>query len=431
MAEYQFGNLIGSGGFGTVFEGKRLEDDWPCAIKQIRYPFNDDELKRFCREVRLQEKLRHENIVQIIGHNFDDEQPWFVMPKALYSLKEYLEKNNGESQIWLIYQIAAGIIHAHENGVIHRDLKPDNILFFTHDGNHDIYVAVSDFGLGRFFDRDTLTITQTNIAMGTIQYMAPEQFRDARNVDYRADIYTLGKIFYEILTGDVPYPNVDFSKVPQKFRYILRRACEDDPTEIYQNVKEMIHDLDLVTKEERSFTKPAKIIRSEVQAIIEALECKPERIKLIAETLVTNTSDSEVLTVIFPQLLPVIIKNLIKDHKIIFGAVINSYDEAVSGPLPFEYCDVVADFYEKVFSLTDSDDVKIMILKRLPKLGHDHNRFHVGGVFARIISGIDEHSLVLEILEILKSDESVARWCKPYLDQHSIPSVIREFLNEL
>jgi len=430
MAKYQFGDVIGRGGFGEVLEGKRVEDGWQCAIKRLSVSADEEDRKRFYREVRMQAQLRHKNVVPIIGYNLKDDPPWFVMPRALFSLREYLTNHKGENELWIIYEIAAGIGHAHNNGVIHRDLKPENILFFQ-DQNNQLYVAVGDFGLGRFVTRDSPSLTQTNIRMGTIEYMAPEQYTDAKNVDPRADIYALGKVLYEILTGEIPYPEMDYSKVPRKFIYIIQKACQNNREERYRSIKEMINDLDVITQEERLLTKPAEVIRDEVRAILEEQDFSASKIEKLARLLMENTDDNEVLTRILPELPDPILQSLIKNHISMFTTVFKAYDEAVSGALPFEYCDVVTDFYEKVFFWTDSDEVKVMIIKRLPNLGHSHNRWHVGIVFARIVSKINDPSLILAVKDVLQSDNDMAAWCKEYLDDYSLPSGIREALKKL
>lgn len=116
-------------------------------------------------------------MVPILGVKLDAEPPWFAMPRANMSLRDHLNRHGGdEESVWIVQEIAHGLQHAHENGVIHRDLKPENVLFFS-DEDNEPYVAVSDFGLGRLISRDSPSLTDTNIRMGTVEYMAPEQLQ--------------------------------------------------------------------------------------------------------------------------------------------------------------------------------------------------------------------------------------------------------------
>lgn len=105
MVKFNVGEKIGSGGFGCVYECKREEDSWPCALKEC---IDKNNAKRFIREVRMQAPLRHENIVPIIAQNLEDEPPWFVMPLAKYNLREYLSIFHGEEEVWIIREISNG-----------------------------------------------------------------------------------------------------------------------------------------------------------------------------------------------------------------------------------------------------------------------------------------------------------------------------------
>jgi len=423
MATYNVGGLIGKGGFGEVFEATRKEDGWSCALKQLQKSVGEKEHKRFEREVRMQAQLRHPNVVPIIASNLGDNPPWFVMPKALYSLREYLQQHKGEEELWVIFEIVAGIEHAHKNGIIHRDLKPENILFFI-DKDKRLYTAVSDFGLGRFVSRDSPTLTQTNIRLGTVEYMAPEQYADTKNVDCCTDIYALGKIMYEVLTGEIPYPTMDITKIPMKFAYIVQKACHPDRNLRYQSVNEMINHLNIVTQEDEYPTIPAENIRKEIRKTLEEQEFTTSKIENIVQLILNNMDDNTVLTSILPKLPDPILEILVKDYFDIFTAIFGAYDDAVSGPLPFEYCDVVADFYEKIFQWTDSYEIKSRILKRLPKLGYDHNRWRVGNVFAQIVSKLKDPTFIQVVREVLMHDNSICEWCEKYFKKYSLPKEI-------
>lgn len=129
MATYQFHNELGRGGFGVVYEAERENDGWACAAKTLRPRASQRETRRFHREVRLQAKLNHPHIVPIVALNLEDNPPWFIMPLAQENLRDHLERVGvGEERLWIFDQVAAGIEHAHSNGVIHRDIKPVRML---------------------------------------------------------------------------------------------------------------------------------------------------------------------------------------------------------------------------------------------------------------------------------------------------------------
>jgi len=149
----------------------------------------------------------------------------------------------------MMMQICRAIEYAHGRGVIHRDLKPENILFDEQAGG---IAKVTDFGLAGFDEKAQGTkhnLTQTNVAMGTASYMAPEQQVDAKNADHRADIYSLGVLLYELLCGDVPMGNFDAPSVkkPQldkRLDAIVARCLKTSPSERFQKVTELIADLE-------------------------------------------------------------------------------------------------------------------------------------------------------------------------------------------
>lgn len=229
---YDIGEEIGYGGMGTVFAATYLHLNQPRAVKVIRGDALSGQRKilRFEREARLLAELEHDNIVAIHEANFQDGQPYFVMPlirggSLQQSKTEFL--NDPKKAALLIEKVALAVHHAHEHGIVHRDLKPANILINT-DGKP----LVSDFGIAMLLadedveridtladddvDTDDLMYTRLTTngkAIGTVPYMSPEQLRsDTTAVDRRSDIWALGVILYELLTGERPFSG-KFSEV--------------------------------------------------------------------------------------------------------------------------------------------------------------------------------------------------------------------------
>ena len=163
MATYRFGNLAGSGSYCDVYDVTRKSDGWEGVAKKLKPPYSKSDLARFKREVRLLGTLKHPNIIEVVGANLTDDPPWYVMPRAVMNLKEYLEKNHGESQMPIFLEIAEALAFAHENGVLHRDLKPENILIVG-DFPSNFRPVISDFGLGRFTERDSITLGSVDIS---------------------------------------------------------------------------------------------------------------------------------------------------------------------------------------------------------------------------------------------------------------------------
>ncbi len=253
MANYRWGKKIGSGGFGVVYRAYR-EDGLECAMKRLEKDADDESRQRFKREVRLQTTLDHPNILRILGSNLNADPPWYAMPLAERSLRDAMPDMHGDEDAVLevILAIANGIEHAHANGVVHRDLKPENVLFVKGDDGGE-QVVISDFGCGRFLERDTPTITMSGAPLGSLAYMAPEQWGHANEASVPADIYALGRVLYEMLTNDLSAAEPDLRRVPARYKYVIGRCTQHNPEKRYASVSEFRRDLDLVTHQPDHF----------------------------------------------------------------------------------------------------------------------------------------------------------------------------------
>ena len=424
---FQRGEKIGSGGFGEVLRCTCVEDGRQLAMKRLTRP-DEESRRRFAREVRMQATLRHKNIVRIVASNVEIENPFYVMPLASRCLRQLLQSTHGETLLWIVRDVTKGLQHAHENGVIHRDLKPENILIVKQE--KDI-AQISDFGLGRLIDRDTISITYTNMAMGSAPYMAPEQFRDAKNADERADIYSLGKILFEVLTGEMPFPVMDLGKLPAKFQYLVRKATATNPDDRFPSVVEFVSSFVLVTDESSSLSSPAKALREEVEKFVKATNPGVMSLDRVIRLLVDNTEDTGVLLEVLPAIPDPLLAAIFRKRSDDLDPVMKRYDDAVSGGLSFEYCDVVANFYEKVFNFTPSRELKELVLRRLPIMGYAHNRWHVRAVFNALIERLDDEGLVLAVKDVFESNPEAALWIEQGLGSTSIAAVLRRVLRSL
>jgi tRNA A-37 threonylcarbamoyl transferase component Bud32 len=204
---YRVVRLLGAGGMGAVFEAEHRVLHRPVALKVINraYTARPAAVERFRREVRAAARLSHPNIVTT--HDAEDAGAthFLVMEYVEGVSLGRLVKERGPLPVAeacaCVRQAALGLQHAHERGMVHRDVKPDNLIRCA-DGT----VKVLDFGLAVLTAERGGSLTDTNVIMGTADYMAPEQAEDARTADIRADVYSLGCTLYYLLTGKVPYP---------------------------------------------------------------------------------------------------------------------------------------------------------------------------------------------------------------------------------
>ena len=203
---YSLDKKLGEGGMGTVFKAHDTESNATVAIKFLdpRYKKDSESFRRFQREAVATQKLEHPNIVRSLTSGESKGVSYLVMeyvdgtPLSLVLENGAMEE---ERVVKLILQTANALQYAHENGFVHRDIKPDNILL-----NKEDEIKICDFGLARAMEGGNTLMTKVGSFMGTPQYVSPEQARGLEDIDCRADIYSLGCTFYHMLTGEPPYP---------------------------------------------------------------------------------------------------------------------------------------------------------------------------------------------------------------------------------
>src|SRR5204863_2862379 len=194
----------GRGSFATVYVARDLETNQIYALKVMHPEFsNDGELQaRFQREAHILLNLRDSHTVRIVDYGYDQNMNYIAMDYIDgQNLKYFLINETSLDALRAINytrQIAEGLDAAYKQGVVHRDIKPQNIMITTSD-----VVKITDFGLAR--GRDTVTLTQTNVFMGTAYYISPEQAESGRSADSRSDLYSTATVLFEMLSGRPPY----------------------------------------------------------------------------------------------------------------------------------------------------------------------------------------------------------------------------------
>lgn len=258
---YEIHELIGVGGMAYVYKAyDRVEDRW-VAIKILKEEFsnNSDFLRRFRNESKAIAVLSHPNIVNVYDVSFGDQLQYIVMEYIDgITLKEYIEQEGvirWNEAVHFTMQILMALECAHEKGIIHRDIKPQNIMLLQ-DGT----IKVADFGIARFLQSETTTMTDK--AIGSVHYIAPEQARGDYITD-KADIYSVGVMLYEMLTGKLPFvadnavsvalmqlqakavkPRELNPSIPLGLEQITMKAMEKNPADRFQSAGEMLDDLD-------------------------------------------------------------------------------------------------------------------------------------------------------------------------------------------
>lgn len=269
---YEIKHLIGGGGMADVYLARDIILDRDVAVKVLKPQFSEDEefIRRFRREAQAATSLTHPNVVSIYDVGEEDRLYYIVMEYIKgFTLKDYIQqkgKLHVHEAVNIMEQITSAIQHAHENHIIHRDIKPHNILI---DKNG--VAKVTDFGIARAISE--ATITHTNSIMGSVHYLSPEQARGGL-LTYKSDIYSLGIVMYEMLAGEVPFHGdtavsvaikhlqdpLPFIRdrdpsIPQSVENVIIKATAKDPLNRYATAREMLEDLYTVFNPSRNAEK--------------------------------------------------------------------------------------------------------------------------------------------------------------------------------
>ncbi|MEW5740248.1 MAG: serine/threonine-protein kinase [Myxococcota bacterium] len=278
---YRLVQLVGRGGMGEVHQAVQLSLGRTVAVKLLKAELAKDEqfVGRFEKEAAALATLRHPNIVSIVDRGKSSNTYYLVMEFVDgQSLRERMRSPDFDAQRALVtlLQVTRAIDYAHQRGVIHRDLKPENILFDEQAGD---IPKVTDFGLAGFDEKAgqvERNLTQTHVSMGTASYMAPEQAVDAKSADARADVYSLGVMLYECLTGELPVgtfdpPSVRKPGLDKRLDGIIARCLKPAPEDRYASAGALLADLEKLVQFTTSLpalskeTKAQRLVRRAVE----------------------------------------------------------------------------------------------------------------------------------------------------------------------
>lgn len=431
---YSLKKEIGAGGFGKVYIAHEIfdDEDQVVALKVLkREEMDENSLQRFEREIRIHTQLQHANIVPIIDFELDDAMStdkerglaYYTMPLARKNLRDFLkeyrqdhlEKMDDATAIYYFSQILDGIEYAHEKSIIHRDLKPENVLVYEEHGAEKL--KISDFGLGKFLNGET-RLTQTQAALGSDIYAAPEQYINSKEVDEKADIYALGKILYELVTQDLPV-SIEQSKIQNtKLYYIIRKATKNNSEERFLSIKEMRDRIDLVMGDKYILKNSA----SQFKIAYEKYGDKLEHVYLgeIIEILNKSSEDYILYTQNFMKM-DITDISLMRDfYEEDLYETIENYLNLTNGNHDFNLTDKMANFifYDLVPNLENNIELYEKAIESVLKLAYNHNRFYIASLFGKETSKIESEHLIMAVGEVIMNNKSEIKWVKQFFSEH-------------
>ena len=260
--QYRIVKLIGQGGMARVYLATDQQNGGSVAIKIMKAELSNDQefIKRFDTEARAASSLDHPNIVKVLDHGQDGELRYIVQElvegQTLKALIDHRGPLPWTVAVPLTIQIGLALEHAHRHGVVHRDIKPHNILL-----TEDMVAKVTDFGIARAVNTNTITLT-SGITLGSVHYFSPEQARGSI-VSEKSDIYSLGVMLYEMVTGQVPFdgetsvaiaikhlqempplPSAINQNIPPGLDNIIQKCIQKSPDNRYNDVRQLVDELD-------------------------------------------------------------------------------------------------------------------------------------------------------------------------------------------
>ncbi|MCP4374494.1 MAG: serine/threonine protein kinase [Deltaproteobacteria bacterium] len=425
MTAYRDAKSIGSGGFGEVCLCERESDGEQFAKKRL-ISSSPDAIERFAREVRLLNSLDHPNVVKVIAKRLNGPPYFYVMPLYAGALDGIISQLRGDTnRIETIFsRVLAGTAYAHEQGVIHRDLKPQNVLL-----NSDTDIVVSDFGLGRQLDSVSTRHTKTGIGMGTQLYMAPEQLKDLKSVDRRCDVFALGRMLIELYTGMLSPGEQDLSAVPPRILPLVHRSTHHDADRRFESAVEFR----TAWQQALVYLSRATGVHSLQQLTAELIatpDLPDEKVRDLVNTLVDCVSDPDEIQSAIMKLPPLVIGRAFAVDQNSMETVIDVFGKfIVEQGYSFEYTDTIATHCTKIFHEISSPLSRARIIASVAEIGVGHNRWFVIGRAANLIESVEREADIQATIDVLAVLDSLTRdGVAAYIDFPKVALRLRQLL---
>lgn len=351
-------------------------------LKRIKEDATEDEIKLFRREIRILKGFHHPNIIEIVTDTADTPRPYYVMQNCGKSFVDLaLAKTTEIELLNNVISFCEAISYAHRLGVFHRDIKPQNILIYKG------IVKVADFGLSRFINRDTTTITQTGMQAGTPGFMPPEySYGKFKEGTVAGDIYMIGKTLYYVFSHGMDVSNVRANNVPTRIFGIIDKCTRDNPAQRYSSVNAVLNELneyrDLLLTAEQT-PKTIKEIKKTYSSDI------PQFKEEVFKTLSSLGSKSMEWGDVLRQLNVSELSRVIAYKRDSVIALSLHFIECLEKPtdyVQFDDIDEFAKFIKILFDFNDDEAVKQNLVSFLLNMSLDYHRWDAMKIVASILN---------------------------------------------
>lgn len=432
---YKIDKKIDQGGFGVVYETTDLKNDNKVALK---FCIRDEEVvqKRFAREIRIMENIDHPNVMKILDYNLEGEMNYFVMPLAKYSLYDISEHLVADhtNTLKIFLEVCKGLTTIHSTGNIHRDIKPQNILVTSED-----QIVVSDFGLGKFEERDSTIVTASRDFLGTEAYAPPEFMikGGAINADVRGDIYQLGKTLYFLLTGKNPFL-IETDLLPRGIENIVIKATKPDINSRYASVAELADYIELYLYSLNSTNSPEGRFDISIKQF-EQLASEGTFDKKIVEELLNSLyecKDDKMFSYIFDKIPNDLLKIVSNQFVVEFEPILNAYTSKLSDLFNgfgynFAYAETIASKMQIVYINSENMEHKKLALKNIMISSYMCNRWAAMAVFNYLLSNINETNEAMAIAEMLKEEIKIYKYFADGVQRDKLHPLIQVVRSEV
>lgn len=407
---------LGSGGFGEVWMTERIHDKRQFATKYL-LATDAESIARFQREVRCLSQLDHPNIVRVRSKSLTVAPYWYAMKPYKGSLYDELPGIVGKhDRIHLVLRsILDAVRYAHNEGVIHRDIKPENVLM-----NSDTDLVLSDFGLGRILDTKSTRMTIAGTRLGTVFYCAPEQVRDFKSADRRSDIFSLGRLLYELYSGELSSAVQDLSSIPASIAAIVERATSTNPDHRYQTVDKMMEEFE-ATMEVILGIVEAGSLDDLIERLRVSKKWTDEDLAQLSIRLEEIADEGDIVHTALMKVPPELFARLARRSKALARKLVRAFAIHVqSQSWPFSYTDEIADVASALSDVLPDSQMKAELFEAVLTVGVGHSRWHVMSVAAQFLHSAQEPDEVVALAKVLREHPSEAGYMSSYVTRSEL-----------